>query len=394
MSRRMDADIAVVGAGLVGATAALALACAGFEVCLLDAGPAPMAPSTEMDLRVLALAPSSARLLADVGAWARMDHARICAYEAMHVWDAETGVDLDFDARLIDAQCLGWIAENRHASWTLWQALAESGMRTFMDVAVRGYAAQDTHAALELDNGEYLRVRLVVAADGRASSLRQHAGIPVAGRDYGQRAIVAHLAPERAHEHAAWQRFLLGGPLALLPLADGRVSLVWSLPDAEASRVLALSDAEFAAAVAVASDYRLGALSVTSGRAAFPLRLQVAQQFAMPRLVLIGDAAHTVHPLAGQGVNLGLRDVRELVEVLSGAGASGADFAAPAALARYARRRRSADALDAWSFDAIERCFGARARPLVLARAFGMGLVQHAPSLKRMLARHAAGRPA
>ncbi len=393
MSRRTDADIAVVGAGMVGAAAALALARAGFVVCLLDAGPAPVAPSTEMDLRVVALAPSSARLLAEVGAWARMDHARNCAFEAMHVWDAETGLELDFDARLINAQCLGWIVENRHASWSIWQALAESGVRTFTDVTVRGYAAQDTHAALELANGEHLRVRLVVAADGHGSSLRKLAGIHVAGRDYGQRAIVAHLAPERAHEHTAWQRFLQGGPLALLPLADGRVSLVWSLPEPEASRVLALNDAEFAAAVGVASDFRLGSLSVASGRAAFPLRLQLAQRFAMPRLVLVGDAAHMVHPLAGQGVNLGLRDVRELVEVLSGAGASGADFAAPAALARYARRRRSADALDAWSFDAIERCFGARALPLVVARAFGMGLVQHAPPLKRLLARHAAGWP-
>ena len=394
MSRRLDAEIAVVGGGMVGAAAALALAHAGFGVMLLEAGAPPSPPGPETDLRVVALAPSSARLLADLGVWAQLDPARLCAYRAMHVWDAAGGAALDFDAALLDAQTLGWIAENRLLQWTLWQALEAAGVRLRAHAPVDACRDAGGHATLAPGDGDALRVRLVLAADGRDSPLRGAAGIGVGGRDYGQSAVVAHLRSERPHRHTAWQRFLDSGPLALLPLADGRVSLVWSLPRSQAQRVLDLDDDAFARAVGVASDFRLGTLTPDSPHAAFPLRLALAHRFAAPRLALLGDAAHAVHPLAGQGVNLGLRDVRELVQVLREARTRGADPGAPAVLARYARRRRSMDAFDAYSFDALERVFRLRAAPLVAARALGMGLIQRSPPLKRLLARHAAGWPA
>ena len=393
MSARVDADIAVVGGGMVGAAAALALVQAGFSVLLLEAGPAPQPPAAELDLRVVALAPSSARLLAELGVWAKLDAARLCAYRAMHVRDADSGAELDFDSSLLDAQCLGWIAENRLLQWALWQALDAAGVRVQADCAVRALHAQEGHAELELADGRALRVRLALAADGRDSPLRSAAGIAVRGRDYAQRALVAHLHCARPHRHAAWQRFLPGGPLALLPLADGRVSLVWSLPNEEAQRMLALDEAAFAQAVGAASDFCLGVLQPATPRAAFPLRLAVADAFAAPRLALLGDAAHAVHPLAGQGVNMGLRDVAELRAVLRAAHARGADIGAPAVLARYARRRRSADAGDAWGVDALARVFAWQAAPLIAARALGVAVVQRSAALKRAFATHAAGLP-
>lgn len=393
MNRRMDADVVVVGGGMVGATAALALTHAGHSVRLLDAAELPTAPDDSIDLRVVALAPSSAKLLATLGVWPLPQPGRVAAYRAMHVWDATSGAAIDFDAALIDAQCLGWIVENRLLQWAVWQALPAAGVRPHAGARVTECGVVDGHVRLDLADGSSLRTRLVVAADGRDSPLRKAAGVEVRGREYGQRAVVAHLRSGRPHADTAWQRFLPGGPLALLPLADGRVSLVWSLPEDEAVRVLALDDEAFGHAVGVASDFCLGPLRLQSPRAAFPLRLSVAERFAAPRMVLMGDAAHTVHPLAGQGVNLGLRDVQGLVDVLDEARRNGRDPGADSVLMRYARRRRSADGNDAYAFDALARIFGTESLPVAALRGLGVGLLQRMPMLKRVLARHAAGLP-
>ena len=393
MSRRLDADIIVIGAGMVGACAALALARHGYAVQLLDAAAEPSAPGAELDLRVVALAPSSARLLSELDVWSQLPRERVAAYRAMHVWDAASGASFDFDAGLLDAQCLGWIVENRLLQWTLWQALGRAGVTLRSATQAVGHVVDADNARLDLADGTQLRARLLLAVDGRESPLRQTAGIAVRGRDYRQRAVVAHLRSARPHADTAWQRFLPGGPLAFLPLADGRVSLVWSLPEAEAARVLALDEQAFAHAVGAASDFRLGPLQLTSPRAAFALRLAVAERFDAPRLALLGDAAHAVHPLAGQGVNLGLRDVRELCDLLAAARRAGRDPGAATLLARYARRRRSADWLDAHAFDALARLFAPQAAPLAAARGLGLRALQAQPMLKRALARHAAGWP-
>jgi 2-octaprenyl-3-methyl-6-methoxy-1,4-benzoquinol hydroxylase/2-octaprenylphenol hydroxylase len=216
-------------------------------------------------------------------------------------------------------------------------------------------------------------------------------GIGTHGREYAQRAIVAHVETTESHQRTAWQRFLPSGPLAFLPLADGRSSIVWSLPDAEAKRVLALDDENFRQALGVASDFRLGPVRAVGRRAAFPLRLKLAERYEVGRLVLLGDAAHAVHPLAGQGVNLGLRDVTELLATLVEAREAGRDFAATHVLRRYARRRRSADGMDAWSFDALARIYAWQSPPLVAARGLGVRLLDRIGPLKSRLARHAAG---
>ncbi len=392
-SRRGPAlDVAVVGGGMVGAAAALALARAGFATALLEArAPQPWSAADEVDLRVVGLAPSSIALLHELDVWTSIRDARSGPYAHMHVWDSESGAAIDFDAADEGRDLLGHIVENNLVQWTLWQALEAAGVRRLCPAEVRGMEARGDRVTLELADGDSLAARLVVAADGAASPLRAMAGIATRGRDYAQRAVVAHVATERPHERTAWQRFLPSGPLALLPLADGRSSIVWSLPAAEAQRVLALDDAAFLHELGVASDFRLGRITATTKRAAFPLKLQLAETYQAERFVLLGDAAHAVHPLAGQGVNLGLRDVADLRDVLVVACDTGGDFAASQVLRRYARRRRSADTLDARGFDALARIYAWQAPPLVAARTLGVRLCDRLAPLKRRIARHAAG---
>jgi 2-octaprenyl-3-methyl-6-methoxy-1,4-benzoquinol hydroxylase/2-octaprenylphenol hydroxylase len=385
-------DVAVVGGGMVGAAAALALARAGLSAALLEArAPAAWDANAEVDLRVVGLAPSSLALLDDLDVWRSIRDARAGPYTHMHVWDAESGAAIDFDAASEGRDRLGYIVENSLVQWTLWQALGAAGVRRLCPAEVKGFEAREDRIQLELASGETLAAGLLVAADGAASPLRRLAGIGTRGRDYAQRAVVAHVATERPHEDTAWQRFLPGGPLALLPLADGRSSVVWSLPEAEARRVLALDDKAFLDELGVASDFRLGRIVATTPRAAFPLKLQLAERYQADRFVLLGDAAHAVHPLAGQGVNLGLRDVAELRDTLVDARAAGRDIGAAHVLRRYARRRRSADTLDALGFDALARIYAWQSPVLVAARGAGVRLLDRLAPLKRRLSEHAAG---
>ncbi|MBE1161384.1 UbiH/UbiF/VisC/COQ6 family ubiquinone biosynthesis hydroxylase [Dyella acidiphila] len=385
-------DIAVVGGGMVGAAAALAFARAGFATALLEARPpAAWHAQDELDLRVVGLAPSSIALLEELDVWTSIRNARACPYTHMHVWDAQSGAAIDFDAGDEGRDLLGYIVENNLVQWTLWQALEAAGVQRLCPATVKDFEVRGDRVVLELADGESLSVRLLVAADGAGSPLRQRAGIGTHGHDYGQRAIVAHVATERAHAGTAWQRFLPTGPLALLPLADGRSSLVWSMPEAEARRVQALDEPAFLAELGIASDFRLGRIVASTPRAAFPLKLQLADAYQAERLVLLGDAAHAVHPLAGQGVNLGLRDVAELRDTLLAARNEGRDIAATHVLRRYARRRRSADTLDAYGFDALARIYAWQAMPLVAARGLGVRLLDRLSPLKRRIAAHAAG---
>ncbi|KGI77043.1 UbiH/UbiF/VisC/COQ6 family ubiquinone biosynthesis hydroxylase [Oleiagrimonas soli] len=390
--RREGLDVVVVGGGMAGAAAALALADEGCEVALVEARePEPWRAEDEVDLRVVALAASSAQLLDRLGVWDDILAARACGYRHMHVWDAENGAVLDFDAADLQRRDLGWIVENRLIQQCLWQALDAADVRRHCPASVERYTADADGVRVHLDDERVLDARLLVAADGARSPLRAQAGIATRGRDYQQRGVVAHVRTEREHGYTAWQRFLPEGPIALLPLADGRCSIVWTLPEARAREVLALDDKAFRDAVGVATDFRLGPILETTARAGFPLRLQLAERYADARLVLLGDAAHAVHPLAGQGVNLGLRDVVELRDTIRDARAADRDIGSAAVLRRYARRRRSADTFDARAFDGVERLFGVQWSPFVTARGVGMRMLNRMGFAKRLLAGHAAG---
>lgn len=385
-------DVAVVGGGMVGAATALALARAGLKTALLEArAPSPWSSAAEVDLRVVGLAPSSLALLDDLGVWTSIRTARASPYAHMHVWDARSGASVSFDAEREGRHQLGYIVENSLVQWTLWQALEAAGVQRLCPAKVQSFEAREDRIQLELDDGQTMAAAVLVAADGAASPLRKLAGIETRGRDYAQSAVVAHLQTERPHGHTAWQRFLPTGPLALLPLEDGRSSLVWTLPVDEANRVLALDDHTFIDALGAASDFRLGRILASSARASFPLKLQLARCYQAERFLLLGDAAHAVHPLAGQGVNLGLRDVAELRDTLVEARLAGRDIGAVHVLRRYARRRRSADTLDALGFDALERIYAWESSPLIAARGLGMRLLDRLSPLKRRVGDHAAG---
>lgn len=377
---------------MVGAACALALARRGFAVALVEAHePAPWVAGEPEDLRVIALARSSARLLEELGVWRDIEAAQVSPYRCMRVWDAASGAEIAFDAAQEGRAQLGWIVENKLVARTLWDSLDAAGVRRVCPAQITAFARREDRVTLDLADGSAVSAALLVIADGAGSRLRQQADIRVRGRDYQQRAVVAHVATERPHEATAWQRFTREGPIALLPLGDGRSSIVWSLPEARAREVLALDDEGFREAAGLAADFRLGRITATTPRASFPLRLQLAKTYATDRCVLLGDAAHAVHPLAGQGANLGLRDVAELAGVLGEARANGRDFTAPHVLHRYARRRRAAATIDARSFDAIERMFAWQAPGWTALRGLGIRAVNRFGPLKRALAAHAEG---
>ncbi len=393
MSIDSRVDVAVVGAGVVGAALALALARDGLAVALVEARePEPFDPAGEWDLRVYALAPGPAAMLERLGAWPHPAAARAQPYRAMRVWEDAPGQGLAFDADQVGEPQLGWIVEDRALRAALWQAVCdEPRVQRLCPARVTAFEAGAREAVLGLDSGARVRARLAVAADGAWSPLRELAGLRTEGRDYAQRAVVAHVATTRPHQDTAWQRFSADGSLALLPLADGRSSVVWSLRDARAAEVLALDDDAFCREVGAAFDGPVGAITATSPRVAFPLRLQLAEAYAGPRLALVGDAAHVVHPLAGQGLNLGLLDAAALAQVLVAAHAAAEDPGAATTLARYRRWRESDAALAAKSLDLIDALFRTDTPGIGWLRRGGMAWVDRLAPLKRRLALHACG---
>ncbi|SEL74181.1 2-octaprenyl-6-methoxyphenol hydroxylase /2-octaprenyl-3-methyl-6-methoxy-1,4-benzoquinol hydroxylase [Pseudoxanthomonas sp. GM95] len=391
MSRRGRSDVIVVGGGVVGAACALALAAQDLDVELVE-GQVPASWSAQQpDLRVYAFAPDNAALLEQLGVWNAVRATRAQAYRRMRVWDAAGGGELTFDADRMGRTQLGWIIEHSLLADRLWAALPAAGVQVRCPARVEAMEQDASGVRLRLDDGARLEARLVVAADGAGSTLRQLAGLPVQGHDYAQRGVVAYLRSEGPHEDTAWQRFLPTGPLAVLPCTDGRSSIVWTLSQDEAARVLALDDTAFSRELTTAFGGRLGELTLDSPRAAFPLKLQLAQQYVEGRVVAIGDAAHVVHPLAGQGVNLGLRDVAGLQHLVADAQARRADWDTPHRLQRWARTRRSENAVAAYTFDGINRLFSTDELHTTLARGPLLGLAGKLPPLTALLWRRAAG---
>jgi 2-octaprenylphenol hydroxylase len=296
---------------------------------------------------------------------------------------------LSFDCADIGEPNLGYIVDGHVLQWhalqrarALGAVLIESSLRSIVE------AQDEVRAGLE--DGRELRGTLIVGADGTESKTRQLLGIETAGHAYHQDALVTHVRTAIPHADTAWQRFLPRGPLAFLPLSDGRCSIVWSTERAEATRLRALDPTSFGAALTAASDEVLGACTLAAPLAAFTLKLQYAVAYAKPRAVLLGDAAHVVHPLAGQGLNLGLLDCATLAQVLQDCGAP-SNFGDMKVLRRYERWRRSENFLAGAGLDALERLFSYTSGSVVAARRFGMGAVERLPMVKRRLARHALG---
>jgi len=396
-ARRHDFDVMIVGGGMVGACLAGLLAAderlAGWRVAVVEASEPRRPRDDAVDLRVSALSRASQRILRSIDAWEPLDpHA--CPYSRMIVWDAASRPDapdaLRFSAAESGDPDLGHIVENVRVQW----ALSESRrLKTVTQLrgTLESLEFEADGARVVLADGRRYGCGLVVGADGGHSRTRELCGIGRAGWDYGQTAVVAHLRPEQPHGYAARQRFLPDGPIALLPLRDGRVSLVWSTATGAADRLQGLDPEGFSAEVTTASDRVLGRLELASDRAALPLALWHAHEYVRPRLALVGDAAHTIHPLAGQGVNLGFLDAATLAQVLGEAAEAGADPYGLRTLRRYARWRRSENALMLGSTDALNRLFGEKNVAVAAARRVGLSLVAAQPVLRRAFVQRALG---
>ncbi|MFN2328251.1 MAG: UbiH/UbiF/VisC/COQ6 family ubiquinone biosynthesis hydroxylase [Chromatocurvus sp.] len=395
-------DVLVVGAGIAGSALAVALSGQGLRIALVEArelpvDPGPARPGLDgFDVRVSALTQGSIDLLKRFAAWPAIEAYRVCAYRHMTVWDAEGTGRIDFDSAEMNLPALGTLVENGAVT----RALADR-VRRAPDIEVlaprRLEQAQRSAdgVVVTLDDGTRCAASLTVGADGALSPLRDLLNFATREWSYGQSAIVATVETERYHADTAWQRFLCTGPLALLPLPDSAdrhyCSIVWSLDDDAVDPVMALSDADFCVALGEAAEHCLGDILASSPRAAFPLRQRHAINYVESGVALVADAAHTIHPLAGQGINLGLADVDELARVVLEARQRGLPLGALSVLQRYQRRRKGSNLAMMAAMDGFRHLFGSRRLPARWLRNVGLRQVDGLPALKKRLMRQAMG---
>ncbi len=385
----------IVGAGMNGGAMALALARSGIDVCVIESRPPLLDwPAGDYDLRVSALTRASQNLLDKLGAWDEMRAERIAPYRAMHVWDAAGRGTIHFEAQEIGEPDLGHIVENRVTTKALWQRLQALDKVRLIEndelVAFERTSGARARIRAELASGRRIHAEVLIGADGARSKVRQLSGIACTGWDYDQHALVATIETEQPHQATAWQRFLPSGPLALLPLdAPRRCSIVWSTAPDHAEELLELPEAAFNRQLTSASEARLGRILGSGPRAVFPLRRSHASAYVAPGVALIGDAAHTIHPLAGQGVNLGFLDVAELHRALLNAMRRQRPLGDLAALRRYERARKADNLLMQAGMDGFKRLFSNTNPLLRMLRDNGMNLIDHSPPLKRLIMRQA-----
>ena len=387
---RSEFDVVIVGAGLVGLALARALANSGLDLALVE----PRPPRSELpndgswDSRVYAVSPGSAAFLERCGAWQRLAPERVTRIEAMRVFGDGAGARIEFDAYDAGLRELAFIAEGDRLQQALWAGVREQEIRIFCPSSWTALDIGADRAVLRLDDGTEISAHLVVGADGADSRVRTEAGIAMTPGDYGQLGVVANFSCEKPHHGVAFQWFMREGVLALLPLPGDRVSMVWSIARERGQALLALTAQELATEVEAASRDVLGALQLVTPPAAFPLKLQRVTQFVKPRLALVGDAAHNVHPLAGQGMNLGFRDARVLADTLIERGAW-RDCGDYALLRRYERARKEDVLALQLTTDGLQKLFTNDAVLVAGARNFGLSLVDRLPFIKSFLVHQA-----
>lgn len=384
-------DIIIVGAGLVGASFAQAMKDSGLKLALVESV-APVAPAPEWTSRVFAISPGSIEFLSESGAWQQFDAARIAPVLGMHIYGDDGKAKLDFDAHQSGLAELAVIAEARHMQHGLWQALQrQENLELFCPARCVSLRLQFDAAVLRLEDGRELRAPLIVGADGRESWVRSQAGLDAEPAPYRQMGVIANFETELPHGDAAWEWFRGDGVLAFLPMPGKRISIVWTAFEERAAELMALPPDEFCHQVQEASHSALGELKLLSKPAAFPLRLLHLEHLVKSRVALIGDAAHNVHPLAGQGVNLGFQDARELAKVLMDRGPQ-PDCGDYFLLRRYERARKADILAMQMVTDGLQKLFNNRNPALKLARNLGLSLTGSLPWLKNGLVQHAVGR--
>lgn len=393
-------DIVIVGGGMAGCALACALTDTQYQIAIIENQmPALFSKDNFFDARVVALSMASRQFLQSMQVWDLIAAQRVSAFDRMQVWDAEGTAQVHFDASDVRQSALGYIVENNLIVAALRERLQQqNNVQWFCPDAVVNLSDQsgEQHATLTLNSGREVQGRLIVAADGAQSLLRQLSGINMVEWDYGHSAVVATVRTEKPHGGVARQRFMTEGPLAFLPLHDNEggeqwCSVVWSMSPELAQPLLAMPEQEFAAQLARHFEYALGNIVEVRGRFAFPLRQRHAQTYQRGRVVLIGDAAHTIHPLAGQGVNLGFMDVRVLAEELQRAQEKNISPADTRILKRYQRRRRGANLTMTATMELFKQLFAQRSLSVRWLRNTGMKGVEHLPLLKKQIMQHAMG---
>lgn len=392
------ADLVIVGAGMVGSALALALADSGLSVVLLDRGPlTPGAVDSDLPFepRVSALSLASQRILQRLGAWDGILARRVSPYQAMHVWDGSGTGAVHFDAASVHAEVLGHIVENRVVQDALLERLAEANVLLLPEARLELLRRSGDQWLVQLAGDRQIRAPLVVAADGATSAVRRLAGLETREWDYLHHAIVTSVRCAESHQRTAWQRFTDDGPLAFLPLDRGGdtrwCSIVWSCTPKQGERLMALDDAAFCQALGEAFEQRLGKVECSDTRLCIPLRQRHAKRYVEPGLALIGDAAHVIHPLAGQGVNLGFLDAAVLAEELRHAQARGESIAEQRVLERYERRRMPHNLAMMAAMEGFQRLFQDDRLPLRWLRNAALKQVDRHFEAKALFVRRALG---
>lgn len=392
-------DLIIVGGGMVGSTLSCLLA-EGFakdarkskmRIAIIEAfEPAVFDASKAYDLRVSAISRFSQQVLEQAGVWQSIQSKRVSPYKAMHVWDATGEGEIHFSAAEIGASNLGHIIENQVIQISLAdQAKSSPSIDWLCPNTLKELTLSDDLAVATLDDGTTISAPLIIGADGARSQLRELADIEVNRQDYGQQGLVAVVSTEKSNQETAWQRFMPSGPLAFLPLADGNSSIVWTLPSDRCPAYLAMDDDKFMQTLSEALDHKLGKVTSVSKRAAFPFYGTQAKQYVKQRIALIGDAAHTIHPLAGQGVNLGIKDAAELAKQLLNS--TSADLGSLKLLRKYERARRGDNVATMRAMEGFRLLFGHSASAVVSARNFGMSTLNKLPVVKNEIIRKAMG---
>ena len=384
----MQVDIAIVGAGLVGASLARALARTGLSLALIEGAPPPERIH-EWDQRIYALSPGNVAFLDSLGTWGELDARRLCAVRAMRIFGDDGRSQLEFSAYDAGVNELAWIVESGELQRALWRGLErQSNLALLCPATPARLESGDRAVRLQTDSGESIDARLVIGADGADSWVRREGGFEAEARPYGQKGVVANFDCERPHRGIAMQWFRGDSVLAYLPLSGERVSIVWSADDDHAAELMALDPGELCARVEHAGGGALGGLRLVTPPAAFPLAFLAAKTTVQPRLALIGDAAHVVHPLAGQGVNLGFGDARALAQALRSP-LPGGDPGDRLLLRRFERSRAEDILAMRLVTDGLQRLFRARQPWVARLRNLGLNLTDAVPVIKTMLSRRA-----
>ncbi|CAA6801851.1 MAG: 2-octaprenyl-3-methyl-6-methoxy-1,4-benzoquinol hydroxylase (EC [uncultured Thiotrichaceae bacterium] len=390
MSDNVAFDIVIVGGATVGSLLACSLAQQDLRIALIEPHyPAQVLDDAPTELRVSAISPYSQEALENIGAWHLLPENRISPYEFMHVWDGTGDGKIHFSAADMGIPCLGHIIENTLVQSALHQRVKSFNNINVFSTSLNSYTVDEDEVSVLLDNDVTLSAKLIIGADGVRSKVRELAGIDLRVNPYFQKGLVAVVETDLPHQDTAWQRFLPTGPLAFLPLANGTCSIVWTLPSDQADYYLKMSEEDFNRRLTEALGNKLGSVRVKSQRAAFPLSGRQAESIVQKRVALVGDAAHTIHPLAGQGVNLGIKDALGLVSVLT-------DVVPQAlgdydVLRRYERSRRGENLLTEKTMEGFKLLFGNTFSPIQILRNTGLNMVDQLDPVKHSLMRHAMG---